>query len=628
MGTVLRLFDGLRNAITGAGTSRDARSGYAHFARNLTQQEIDAAYRGSGLMRKIVQIPALDMVREWRDWKLDSEEISLVEDEEKRLDIRGKIRTVETLRRLGGGALILGLPGSPEKPAPATGGKGGLAFVHVVSRWHLHFDQLQLDARLPGYGEPILWRMRQDSGGDAILHPSRVIPFRADTVASLASTTMVGNSADAFWGESVVAQVLDAVADSDAARSAFAAMLHKARLTRVGIPGLSAIAAMPEGEKQIQARLEVIALAESMFNVTVFDAGEDGKSGEQITDVQYNFAGAKDMISAYGEFVAAIADIPATRLLGRAPEGMNSSGESQQADWRKKVRAMQTLDLAPCLDRLDKYLVPSALGRMPDGQWFDFAPLDTPGEKENAERFYIQMQAIEKLANLGIVPEQALARGAQSLLIDEGYMPELESALAELPDDERYGIEPKDPEGGDPNLPPDGSADPAETPADPAMNDAAPRTLYVRRNLINADEFIAWAKGQGFETTTPADELHVTIAYSRQAVDWMKVEAAWDGEDGQLTVPPGGARLVEPLGDKGAVVLLFNSSSLSWRHETIKQAGASFDFPEYQPHVTITYARPDGLDLATVEPYRGKLVFGPEIFEELDEDWSSKLTEE
>ena len=43
MGTVLRLFDGLRNAITGAGTSRDARSAYSHFARNLTQAEQDAA---------------------------------------------------------------------------------------------------------------------------------------------------------------------------------------------------------------------------------------------------------------------------------------------------------------------------------------------------------------------------------------------------------------------------------------------------------------------------------------------------------------------------------------------------------------------------------------------------------
>ena len=158
------------------------------------------------------------------------------------------------------------------------------------------------------------------------------------------------------------------------------------------------------------------------------------------------------------------------------------------------------------------------------------------------------------------------------------------------------------------------------------MNDAAPRTLYVSRKLVNAAEFLAWAKEQGFATTLPANDLHVTITYSRTALDWMKVESAWDGESGQLVVSPGGARVVEPLGDKGAVVLLFNSSDLSWRHRQICNAGASHDFEDYQPHVTITYVRGD-LDLSKVEPYRGKLVFGPEIFAELDEGWAEKLTE-
>lgn len=122
--------------------------------------------------------------------------------------------------------------------------------------------------------------------------------------------------------------------------------------------------------------------------------------------------------------------------------------------------------------------------------------------------------------------------------------------------------------------------------------------------------------------------MHVTIAFSRVAVDWMKAGETWSGDkDGKLTVQPGGARLVEKLGDKGAVVLLFNSSDLSWRHEAIRRdAGASWDYPEYQPNVTITYSGGD-LDLEKVEPYRGKLIFGPEIFQELDEDWSSRLQE-
>jgi uncharacterized protein len=441
MGKVIQLYDNLRNALTGAGTSRDARMQSAYSFTGLTQHQIDAAYRGSGLMRKIIQIPAQDMVREWRDWKLEADEVAAVESEERRLSITQKVRAVEVLRGLGGGALILGLPGQPDQPAPPTVSVGGLAYVHVVSRWHLSFDQLEDDARLPGYGEPPMWRMATTSG-QITLHPSRVIPFRADTTASLASVQT--NSADAFWGESTVAQVLDAVQDSDTARGAFASMLHKARTLRVGIPGLMSMIA--SGQKaDIQERMAILSLAESMHNAVVYDAGVEGKGGETITDAQYNFAGAKDIMSALWEFVAAISDIPATRLLGRAPEGMNSSGDSQQKDWNKRVKAAQELDLGPCIDRLDCYLIPSALGKSPDkSAWYEWSALDTPSEKETAERLKVIGDLAKVVSDMQIMPDRALNRGLQSWLVNEGVFPELESALAEIPDDERYGIEGSD----------------------------------------------------------------------------------------------------------------------------------------------------------------------------------------
>jgi hypothetical protein len=76
------------------------------------------------------------------------------------------------------------------------------------------------------------------------------------------------------------------------------------------------------------------------------------------------------------------------------------------------------------------------------------------------------------------------------------------------------------------------------------------------------------------------------------------------------------------------VVLLFSSSSLSWRHEDMVRQGASHDFDEYAPHVTITYEARADLDLAKIEPYRGELIFGPEIFEEINEDWKQSVTEQ
>lgn len=157
---------------------------------------------------------------------------------------------------------------------------------------------------------------------------------------------------------------------------------------------------------------------------------------------------------------------------------------------------------------------------------------------------------------------------------------------------------------------------------------AAPRPLYVRRDLLNAPQLIAWAKAQGFKTTMPADEMHVTIVYSKSPVDWIKMGQDYRDQDGKggFTVAPGGPRVVEQLGDKGAVVLLFASDDLKWRNMQMMDAGASSDYPEYQPHVTITYDG-EGVDLASVTPYLGPLRFGPEIFEPIEENWHEGVTE-
>jgi hypothetical protein len=150
----------------------------------------------------------------------------------------------------------------------------------------------------------------------------------------------------------------------------------------------------------------------------------------------------------------------------------------------------------------------------------------------------------------------------------------------------------------------------------------------VRRGVLNADAIIKWAKSQGFKTTMPASEMHVTIAYSRTPLDWMKIPGSWSfgNADGEMDVQAGGARLVEHLGQK-AVVLLFNSSELTWRNQAIREFGASWEWSEYQPHITISYeGAPDDLD--AVVPYRGPIKLGPEIWDEVHEDWANGVTEE
>ena len=159
---------------------------------------------------------------------------------------------------------------------------------------------------------------------------------------------------------------------------------------------------------------------------------------------------------------------------------------------------------------------------------------------------------------------------------------------------------------------------------DPNLNKSSAKTLYVRRDLLNAAELVEWAKSSGFKTTIPAKDMHVTVLYSKEAVDWSKMGAP--NKKG-LRIKRVKDRYLERLGEKkDAVVLRFESQRLAARHQAMRDLGASSDFEGYKAHVTISYDAPD-LDLSKVELYDGALVFGPEIYEEIDEDWKDNLTE-
>jgi phage-related protein (TIGR01555 family) len=590
----------------------------------FSHQMAIAAYMSSGLLRKVITAPADDRVRAWRDWQAPKEQIEEIEKEERRLGLQPKVKFAEVLRGIGGGALILVTDGDHAQPLdPRRIGPGGLRAINVVSRWQIQGQDWDRDLASAGYGLPAMWRISGERGGARSIHPSRVVAFRGDPVPDGGGVS----DEDAFWGDSRLLRVFRDVQKSDDAHLWFSQLVRKAKLLRIGIPDLIDMNSTAEGREQLHDRIALIATGENSMNATIYRSGTGADDpGEKIDDFQATWTGIPALMDAFDQRVAAVADIPSTRLFGRSPAGMNSTGEHDTENWNKMIASGQMLETRPCLEKIDPLLIRSA-GANPDEVTWAFAPLDVPSEKESADTFKTGMEAIEKVQNTGAIPDEAFAKGLQNWLIEREYLPGLDQALADIPENERWGSEEED------------EPDPAKAAqmvalgqvtqeqADALLMDAAPRTLYVQRKLLNAGEFIAWAKSQGFETTTPADELHVTVTLSRRPVDWLKMGDTWaEHGDGKLTVNAGGPRMVERLGDEGAVVLLFASSHLAWRHEEMVRNGASWDFPDYTPHVTISYVAPPDLDLAKVEPFRGKLEFGPEIFSEVVEDWEKVRT--
>lgn len=152
--------------------------------------------------------------------------------------------------------------------------------------------------------------------------------------------------------------------------------------------------------------------------------------------------------------------------------------------------------------------------------------------------------------------------------------------------------------------------------ADYQTRDASspPKPLYVYRQVMNAKTIKEHYEAQGVKVTLDVDDLHVTILYSKRPVDWLKMGSPWQAE---LKVPAGGARVMQQFNE--AVVLSFANSELEWRQASMVREGASFDYTEYTPHVTISYG--EKVDLDKVKPYQGEIVLGPETFQVIDPEY-------
>ena len=86
------------------------------------------------------------------------------------------------------------------------------------------------------------------------------------------------------------------------------------------------------------------------------------------------------------------------------------------------------------------------------------------------------------------------------------------------------------------------------------------KTLFASRPLLNTEDIRDWAKEQGFNSTLADDDMHVTIAFSKEPFDW----SSFKPKTNKLTVK-GGKRSIKQMGDEGAITLCFPSTSLKKR---------------------------------------------------------------
>jgi phage-related protein (TIGR01555 family) len=514
-------FDSLINFFSGLGIpGRDKRTGTQFSFTPLTEAELESMYRDSWLAGKIVDCPADDSTREWRNWQAKPNQIENLEAIEKAFDVRRKMRDAMVLARLfGGSALVMGVDGQGDATQfldVEKVKKGQLKFLHVAAPKALGTGPIITDVMNPFYGYPEyfsrniggtvgrpavsasplptseLIRTEPSRSGDIgdmyRIHPSRVILFRGK---GLPDPTIWSSGGP--WGDSILQRINESINDASSIFANAAVLVNEAKFDVVKIPGLNQKIINEEYQKKLTARFMYANVSKSTINTIVLD------KDEEWARISQDFGALPEMMRMFTLIVSGAADIPVTRLLGQSPAGLSATGESDIRNYYDRVASDQENDLTPTINRLDEVLIRTALGDRDPSIYYEWTPLWQMSEEEKADVALKKAQTFKIDHDAGLIDPEALRIGRQSQLIEDGVYPGLEQALEEqqlLELESMKTPEEQDQEAlqsGDPSLPPVSPG--AATAASNVIN-LAKRKAGGVSDLSPFDDAMMWDPGE------------------------------------------------------------------------------------------------------------------------------------
>jgi len=121
----------------------------------------------------------------------------------------------------------------------------------------------------------------------------------------------------------------------------------------------------------------------------------------------YNFGGLSEVYAEFMMDMAGAAEIPATRLFGRSPQGMNSTGESDLINYYERIAQLQETYLRPALERLLPVMEVSVFGYVAEEAAIVFEPIAATTPEVRAEILSKVSSTIISLYQAGMITEES-----------------------------------------------------------------------------------------------------------------------------------------------------------------------------------------------------------------------------
>ncbi len=359
-------------------------------------------YRESWLAKRIIDMPSEDMTRAWYSLSasVGKAEAEALKRLEARHEIRREITNAIRWARLYGGACALMVlrgqercldrPLDPDSILP--GDFRGLLIRDRISGV-IPGPETETDLDDPDFGYPMYYDFETEELGILRVHHSRVLRFIGRDLPGREEI------AEQFWGASELEHIWEELQKRTATSMNIARLVFQANITTLKMQDFGDTLAFGTEEQrhQILSAMEEQNRMRDSFGLQILS------SGDTYENHPYSFSGLSAVYEAFMMDMAGAAGIPATRLFGRSPQGMNATGESDLKNYYEMIGEMQEKHLRPALEKLLPVMALSLWGEtLPRGALI-FPSLMPAAPLEQAEIRARDMDTLTKAVSAGLL---------------------------------------------------------------------------------------------------------------------------------------------------------------------------------------------------------------------------------
>lgn len=364
---------------------------------------LNSLYRDNWVVQNVVGLMVDDMLRKW--YKLRGTVSPEYQDELARVErvtqVRYKLGEGLKWGRLYGGAagliLIKGQESMLDQPLDLESiMPGAFAGLMILDRWVGIMPEMELVQEIgdPDFGLPKYYSVNNAEGKlVARVHHSRIIRFTGRELPYLEKI------AELYWGESEVEALYKDVVSHDNVSANMAALTFQANINTMEVQNLEQLFSLGSTEQQRRFWnvMQAQSVMRSNFGMQLVN------KGDQIHNTQYSFGGLSDVYESMCLNLCGASHYPMTKLFGRSPAGLDSTGEGDLTNYYDYVDSQREAKLRPALEKLLPVMAMSAWGAIPDNLQIDFSPLWTPTAKEAAEIAKAKAEAIVSTYQAGLL---------------------------------------------------------------------------------------------------------------------------------------------------------------------------------------------------------------------------------